>query len=774
MSQSASTTEAPRSRFLESAVGSWFAAVAEGLSVVRAPAAMSIVTVLALWLPQQAWELYRLLMQKVPETTPIAQHFHWLTAMTALFVLSLMLWLITRDLIYTAARHGGLDGPPAAQTILDWSPRIFATAPFVGAALGLWQSLPPTLVANLPEEVLTDPALSEILKRQEINQSNIWLAIGLAAVLAVVMLLAIALVERGLPPVTPAKSLPQTRWQRYGFFARWVIFPLAGAAVIVAFIWDPIRLPRIVGVIPVFALWVAVLTVGLAFATRIYDVYRIPVIWIAIIAVVAFQFMGLSDNHWFRQMREPPTRPDVRQAFLDWISSRADTKAYRDAGKAYPIYIVAAEGGGMYAAYHSAKMLSRMSDLCEAFPQHVFAVSSVSGGSLGAAVFASLTQKQVQKSEPKPCKPTVEKAPGGYEARAERILEHDFLSPLIYAALFPDFLQRFLPVPIQRFDRAIALEQSFEAAWAAENPTDKSNPFAGSFLDLCGPGSATCSKEQMVAPALLLNTTNVETGSQMVLSPLDLGYLESSPTGSIADIYRTSPELRHIPLSTAVGLSARFPWVLPVGWFQFTQKPASNWNKNIGAQSRRMSFVDGGYSEGSGIVTADNLAQYLHRVLQEDEVKQSLQGLSVAIKIILITGTYAPVNQFFNTVQRSVALGELESPIATLLQAWRARNASFPSEFAGENRRGPIPALSARFNNDFITIALGWQLTRLSRDYLDLFIGDPNGCDRARRAAPSPADVDPLVEPLLSINDTDCVIKGVMDDLQAALPVGTR
>ena len=56
----------------------------------------------------------------------------------------------------------------------------------------------------------------------------------------------------------------------------------------------------------------------------------------------------------------------------------------------YPVYIIAAEGGGIYAAHHAAVWLSRMQDICPSFAQHIFAISGISGGSVGGSVFAGL------------------------------------------------------------------------------------------------------------------------------------------------------------------------------------------------------------------------------------------------------------------------------------------------------------------------------------------------------------------------------------------------
>ena len=148
---------------------------------------------------------------------------------------------------------------------------------------------------------------------------------------------------------------------------------------------------------------------------------------------------------------------------------------------------MAAEGGGLYAAYQTAKFLTRMQDLCPNFAQHVFAISSVSGGSLGAAVFAGLTRTGAANDDAKPCLDRLADR-GNFETRADAILSRDLLAPAVWGGLFPDFLQRFMPWPLPAFDRARALEYGFEESWRYGG--DKgSNPLSGLLFDLCGIGS---------------------------------------------------------------------------------------------------------------------------------------------------------------------------------------------------------------------------------------------------------------------------------------------
>ena len=197
---------------------------------------------------------------------------------------------------------------------------------------------------------------------------------------------------------------------------------------------------------------------------RYYRIFGVPILGTLVILLICFEVFGLTDNHQFRYKQADIQRPTVETAFKSWLAARKDAAAYRNAGKPYPVYVVAAEGGGLYAAYQTAKFLARMQDLCPNFAQHVFAVSSVSGGSLGAAVFAGLTRSLAANDDAKPCLDKLADR-GNFETRADAILSRDLLAPVVWGGLFPDFLQRFIPWPLPAFDRARALEYAFEESW---------------------------------------------------------------------------------------------------------------------------------------------------------------------------------------------------------------------------------------------------------------------------------------------------------------------
>src|SRR5436190_912681 len=150
-----------------------------------------------------------------------------------------------------------------------------------------------------------------------------------------------------------------------------------------------------------------------------------------------------------------------------WLEHRRPAiEAYRTKHKAYPVFVVAAQGGGIYAAYHPALSLARLYDACPEFAHHLFGISSVSGGSLGAAVFADLLRSVPPELATDPAKPsegcTPQPAIAQLAGKVQAFFATDFLSPVIASAFVFDIPS--LLVPQLRFglDRSIALEYSLE------------------------------------------------------------------------------------------------------------------------------------------------------------------------------------------------------------------------------------------------------------------------------------------------------------------------
>ncbi len=332
--------------------------------------------------------------------------------------------------------------------------------------------------------------------------------------------------------------------------------------------------------------------------------------------------------------------------------------------------IVAGEGGGSRAAFLLASVLGALEDDSldkrknprgRPFHQQLFAISSVSGSSVGAAFFVSAlkVQQNVPLNELKTALyrqrqwfPNVATAkPLGaiashpanmdfltdfvtYKDTLQAALSNDFISPTVVAYLARDIpmLSR-LPFVM---DRAGVLETAWERAFnEVYGMSRQTSP-------LSGPLQAMAPSPESWTPLIFMNATSIQTGRRIIVTPVKI----TDPIGTggsvlFADAYdfhellcspyldpvtKTYPELspldevaRALPslfgpsvkcegkkpvsvdirLSTAASLSSRSPFVTPHADIRDRRAQIAD------------SVVDGGFFDNSGIVTAVEIARGL-------------------------------------------------------------------------------------------------------------------------------------------------------------------
>jgi hypothetical protein len=157
---------------------------------------------------------------------------------------------------------------------------------------------------------------------------------------------------------------------------------------------------------------------------------------------------------------------------------------------------------------------------------------------------------------------------------------------------------------------------------------------------------------------LVLNLTQVDTGVQLALSPLDYSETERN-TGKIYDALVTG--VVDLPVSTAVGLSARFPWITPSGWHA-VKDPSD-------PKSRRTyRFADGGYSEGSGAGTGYKIAHFL-----AERIKKQPVSVNAVVHLVVLTATSPPLERFWMDSNSPRAYGELALPFVAMTSARRGQ-----------------------------------------------------------------------------------------------------
>jgi hypothetical protein len=347
------------------------------------------------------------------------------------------------------------------------------------------------------------------------------------------------------------------------------IIALISLVLFLAFTIKPVPIAQFMGMGTILLLAASSWVVLGGFLVFLGLRWQFPVLSVTLL--LAFLFSFWNDNHVIRQVpARAVKRADLLQAFQTWYDGVEEKYG---AGTMHPLYIVATEGGGIRAAYWTAIALSEIHDSNPNFAPHLFAISGVSGGSLGATIFDALLAEPNRGSFK-------------FKDKAHAILGQDFLSPTLAAMLYPDLVQRFIPFAIPYFDRGRALEVAWEKAWRDTMGNDR---FSRSFVDLWPPDS----REWM--PALFLNGTSVEKGNRILTSNIHLtnNFLDAEDAADKLARHKlpATEAACHIPLSTAAHMSARFTFVSPAGYFPDGSR-----------------IVDGGYFENSAATTAFEIA----------------------------------------------------------------------------------------------------------------------------------------------------------------------
>jgi hypothetical protein len=417
-------------------------------------------------------------------------------------------------------------------------------------------------------------------------------------------------------------------------------------------------------------------------------------------------------------------------------------------GAAVPLLLVSTSGGGIRAAYWTALVLdcalevdvptATANEPCSQNARSstwersnaVFAMSGISGGSLGLAAYNAFLAEKTAATDP-----------GWIPKR----MNADSLSASVAWWLFVEAPRAFLRYH-NKDDRAAILERGWERDWAKEAPAGAG--LAAGFLRL--------QRDHPELPLLLLNGTSVADGCRFNTSILDAGLSAPKASSDAAERCRsTQPfdgvyltDLRpdqiatpdraalagtrdlldfrcdsrsDIPLSTAALLSARFPFVSPAG--RVAQDCAG----------KKVSYVvDGGYLETSG---ASPLTETAERLLPLIQSRNRRASRCIVPFLIQIDNGEAGYHNL------SARPGELNVPLKTVFAARGGR--------AAQARNEAALLFSQRFGNATITVAgsrkklrdryahfnnyahpgpqppLGWTLSERSREDLRAQLGQP-------------------------------------------------
>ncbi len=439
-----------------------------------------------------------------------------------------------------------------ANVIQVWVPRFLGAAPFAIAGLAVLRA----------------------------HTENIGLTLVLLA-LSLVMLFGLW-ARRGVLKALKIGHGPRT--------SRHVQLWSLGAAVLAMLVFTlwPVPPSTGLGAIGVVYVGLGCITAVMAWLLNASRETRLPIFWALLVWSALLSFF--VDNHAVGRrafgashlFAAPAGKADLRTEFLAWCHLQPGC----DKGAPTPIVFVSAEGGASRAGYWAAEVLGALeyhSDMPGRFSDHVFAISSVSGGSVGAVAYLSTLRDN----------PTL--GWSGFRPAVAGASGDDFLSPAVAGLLFPDLAQRFIPLAFLP-DRAETLERGFEAGWTRH----------------CGASPGLCADQQLWSkpfmtlwggrrpwqPILLVNGARQEDGRRIITSNIQI---DPNVFPDAIDFHALTGH--DIGISTAISNGARFPLVSPGGTLI---GPDHSPNHSPG-QFHQGHILDGGYFDGGGVATVADL-----------------------------------------------------------------------------------------------------------------------------------------------------------------------
>lgn len=446
---------------------------------------------------------------------------------------------------------------------------------------------------------------------------------------------------------------------------------------------------------------------------------RAPLIAIAALVVLILDY-GIGDNHVvdFIENRQPGAeRRTLDEAVKAW---RLANKCAGTVQSPCPSPIVAlVAGGGSRSAYFAGETLGLLLDATCApllndaasvpaskmnckeeplFARRLFAISSVSGGSVGAAVFANALADSIHgESYSPPCapRPTAVAAlegPMTWRACLRSILAEDLLSPLIAGLGFRDvfaFVGKIVPSLYP--DRGHRFEQAMENAYATglgrkgEDDRKGGVGLHAPFLRLAPPTSAAIANGAHWRPALIINSTSSETGRKFLFSGLSpLGENPQDPTRrwptdayDFHEVVGAAQNHADVTISAAMNNSARFPVLSPAGALSIPSEPGSAKTKVF------TRLVDGGYFDNFGASSALDLVL-------------ALRSFGLTPFILVITNDPIPAPTAPDEARRDELSAATASPEAGESQFAPLLAAPFNALIATSTARGEVSLAELR------------------------------------------------------------------------------
>ncbi len=400
-----------------------------------------------------------------------------------------------------------------------------------------------------------------------------------------------------------------------------------------------------------------------------------------------FVSLPRNNNHALKEVGDDVTMNDMIKGrktdslyTANWLNQKWTNKQL-DTSKdgSIPIYIVAAEGGGIRACYWTVQVLKQLHINHPGIYNNTFAVTGASGGTVGLSFFYNyIYQKKPGNLQDLPALLRNE----SFYSSLDTIAGADFLTGVTYGFMFPDLIQRAIPFPIKSFDRAKFLNKDFSNVFSAYTanggPTVLDEPIIGVWQR----------EDYYNYPVILYNSLFVEQGQKAIFSPFRLS---EKYFRDVLDIFDTTGVM--VPVTEGMVSSARFPVITPPGLMQ----------RKSGLKIGHL--VDGGYFENTAMQTAQQIAILIKKISQKAE----LSGRK--IRPVIISLRYGQgIKKLGDALGWNYETAPIQGGINTLFRWFDAANAISVNLDDGLSS---IDFRLPKYKGD--NIPLGWYLSDSSR-----------------------------------------------------------